>query len=417
MSFPLVTSLLTLLVLLFCSAWISSAETALFSLSSHKLKSYRHDRDPTRRLIAQLLSHPRDLLVTVFMINTFVNIILQNVASDMFGLESGWGLKVGIPLLLTLVFGEIIPKYIGLQNNVSIAHRAAPAVEKLQDYLSWIRKMFIAITTPISRIMFFFLRKEKGISKEEIEHVLETSLQHGVLSREESDLLSGYLRFQDSFVKELMRPKEEILFYDIAQPLSKLIYLFIEEGYTRVPVCQKSLDVVLGIISLPEFYTIQNALFSPSDLIPHLTKPFYVPETTPAKVVLKRLDEHGDVLALVVDEYGTITGLISREDLIEKVIGQIEDAKDQVPLFIKAGKNEVIASGKWELSEFNEYFHSTLESVGSMVTIGGWLTEQVGEIPKSGSKYDLQGFHFKILASNPKRITRIFIRKQTSKPT
>jgi CBS domain containing-hemolysin-like protein len=410
MELPFAVSIFLLLLLLYWGAWISSSETALFSISSHTLKTYQTHTDPKKQLIAQLLSHPRDLLVTVFMINTFTNIVFQNVASDMFGEHAGWSLKVGVPLILTLVLGEIIPKYIGLQNNLSIAYRVAPAIDFLQSSLSWVRKWIIAITTPISRVMFFFLKKEPAISREEIEHVLATSQKHGVLQQEETELLAGFLNLQESQVKELMLPKEDILYYDLSQPLSKLIYLFDEEAITRIPVCDQSLENVLGVITAMEFFHHQSEIASPKDLIPYLFKPFYVPETTLARLLLKRMDEQEHVLAFVVNEYGSLSGLISREDLIEVVVGLIEETEEP-QLFIPAGKSEVIASGKWELSEFNDYFNVDLKSQFKAVTIGGWLIEKIGEIPKSGSKYELEGFLFHVLAASSTRITRLFIRK------
>jgi CBS domain containing-hemolysin-like protein len=208
-----------------------------------------------------------------------------------------------------------------------------------------------------------------------------------------------------------MWPKEDILFYEIDQPLSKLLYLFIDKQCTRIPVCQGSLEHVIGIITAMQFFQHQKNIIQSEDLLPYLQKPFFVPETTLARLLLKRMDDAGHILALIVDEYGTIIGLISREDLIEVVVGRIEDEKDPHPLYINAGKNEVIASGKWELAEFNTYFHVNLKSPCHAVTIGGWLTEHLGEIPKGGTKVNLEGFHFHVLAANQVRITRLFIRR------
>lgn len=402
-------SLTLIILLLYASAWVSSAETALFSLSSHKVKTYEEDADPVKRLISRLLSHPRDLLVTVFMINTCVNILLQNVFSDMFGAEAGFGLKVGIPLVLTLIFGEIIPKYMGMQNNVAISYKVSPTLDRLNNALKWVRKVVIAITTPISRIMFFFLKPEERISKEELEHVIQTSTELGVLDHGEAELLEGFLNLLNRPIKELMWPKEDIVFYDIAEPLSRLIHLFKDEEYTRVPICNGSLEHVLGIMTAMEYFQHQDLIKKPKDILKYVQKPFYVPVTTGARLLLKRMDEASHILALIVDEYGFIMGLISREDLIEVVVGHIEDEKNQ-SLFITAEKNEVIASGKWELSEFDEYFQANLKSQNH-VTIGGWLTEKLGDIPKSGTKIELEGFYFHVLAASPTRITRLFIRK------
>ena len=213
-----------------------------------------------------------------------------------------------------------------------------------------------------------------------------------------------------------MWPKEDILFYELSQPLSKLLHLFIEKDCTRVPVCRGSLEHVLGVITSMDYFLHQDALLNGDDLIKYLEKPFFVPVTTSARVLLKRMDAANLILAFIVDEYGSITGLISREDLIEVVVGHIEDEKDLHPLFITSGESEVIASGKWELSEFNEYFHTQLTSKSHNVTLGGWLTEKVGDIPKSGMKTELDGFLFQVLAASPKRIIRLFIRKLPQGP-
>lgn len=413
MDLPLYGSLFLIVLLLYWSAWISSAETALFSLPSHKINSYKGDKDARKRLIARFLSKPRDLLVTIFMINTGVNIFLQNVMSDMFGDHGSWQYKVGIPLVLTLILGEIIPKYIGLQNNLSIAYKIAPTLSKVHEALRGVRRWVIAITAPLSKIMFFYLKKADNISKEEIEYILKTSEKQGVLFPEETELLAGFLNLQDCQVKELMQPKEDIIYYEISQPLSKLVHLFVEEECTRIPVCDKNLENMLGIISVMQFLKIQNP--TSAKIIKALQKPFYVPETTSARLLLKRMDEQGEVLGIVVDEYGSITGLISREDLIEVVVGQIEDSRDSQVFYLKAGKNEVIASGKWELSELNHHFNTSLESPNNMVTVGGWLTEQIGDIPKSGTKWEFHHLLFHVLAASSTRINRLFIKKITPK--
>lgn len=406
MDLPIYLSVTLILLLVYASAWISSAETALFSLPAHRVNLFKSEKGSAKQLIAKLLSSPRDLLVTVFMINTFINIVLQNVASDLFK-ESSWTLKVGVPLIITLIFGEVIPKYLGLQNNQSIALKCAPALERLSDWLAPMRKLIISITSPLSRILFFFLRRENVITKSEIEHVIKTSKNQGVLTTDEAELLAGYLNLSDAEVKELMQPKEDIHFYDVDDPLSELERLFVEEECTRVPVCKGDLDHVLGIISSMRYFRERDR----KEIVEVLAKPFYVPETMQAKALLRKMNELEERIALVVDEYGSICGLIAREDLIAVVIGQIDDPTSVQELYIPAGHNEAIASGKWDLADFNEYFKTDLKSQTGMISIGGWLVEMHGDIPKSGDKIELQGFLFHVLAAQPTRITRLFIKK------
>jgi CBS domain containing-hemolysin-like protein len=221
----------------------------------------------------------------------------------------------------------------------------------------------------------------------------------------------GYLDFQNKQLREVMWPREDILYYDLNQPLSKLIHLFVDQEITRLPVCDESLDHVIGILDAYQFFKHQHRFNKPQDLIPFLYKPFYVPETTTAKTLLKLLDQHRYELSLVVNEYGTLVGLIAREDLVELVIGQVKDLRDSSQLYSVAGDNEVIASAKWELSDLNDYFKTNLESPNHMTTVGGWLMEQMGEIPKTGAKYQSDSLFFQVLQAFPNRITRIYIRK------
>lgn len=404
-----------LFFLTFCSGFFSASETALFSLPLTKIKAYQTNSDTRKRLISRLVLEPRDLLVTVFMLNTFVNILLQNTVSHMFGESASWWLKVGVPFAIMLLFGEIIPKYIGLKNNVEISNAVAPTINYMQNFLQPIRKIIINITTPVSQALFFFLHKEKDISKDELKHVLKTSQEHGVLHPDEAELLWGYLNLQDATVKELMRPREDILYYDINDPISKLIYLFVEQECSRLPVCDKSINDVLGIITAREFFLHRQDLGSSQHLFSYLCKPLYVPETTPARVLLRRFDESGQVLALVVDEYGSISGLITREDLVEVVVGDIVDLRDSKELYTAAGKNEIITSGRFELSEFNHLFGVNLVSKNNMLTIGGWLIEELGDIPKTGAKLEMYNLLFQVLAADPNKIRRLYIRKLNGK--
>lgn len=405
---------LFLVFLVFCSGFFSASETALFSLSSPKIKAYHNSSNSARRLIAKLVLEPRDLLVTVFVLNTLVNILIQNTVSNMLGETTEWILRIGVPFLLMLFLGEIIPKYIGLQNNIRIADVVAPTINYLQNILKPINGLIIGITTPISRVMFFFLQHEKNISKDELKHVLAASQEHGVLNQDETELIWGYLKLQDATVKQLMRPRDDILFYDVNDPLSKLIYLFVDQECSRIPVCDKSIDNVLGVITARQFFLHRQEISNAKQLEDHLIKPLYVPENISANSLAKQFEEHKQVFALVVDEYGSISGLVTYEDIVEEVIGDISDLRDPKSLYTKAGPNEIIASGRLELEDFNALFNAELKSENNVLTIGGWLIEQIQDIPKSGTKFELNGFLFQVLSASSVRISRLYIRKLMS---
>lgn len=407
------TAVLILLLVLFLigSAFLSSSEVALFSLSSMKTKAFKSDSDPRKQLVAKLLSSPRDLLTTIIILNVIINIMVQNITSSIFGDFSGWALNIGVPLALTLIFGEVLPKSVGMANNAAISYRVAPFLDRAQRVCFPLRRVLKGIAGFVSRVMFFFLKPEEEISFDELQHALKTSRHYGILNEDEAELVRGYLNLQESQVKELMRPREEVLFFDIEDPISKLVHLFVDQECSRIPVCRENLDNVIGIISSQSFFLNRERLQQSSQLDSLLKKPYFIPEGTSAEVLLRQMYDKRESLALVVDEYGAISGLIALEDLVEKVVGEIADARDEKSRFTRSGEDVLIASGKMELSEFNEIFGVDLHSVNHMVTIGGWLTERIGDIPKSGTKINAEGFLFHVLASDPKRIRRVYIRR------
>jgi magnesium and cobalt exporter, CNNM family len=400
-----------LILLLFSSAYFSAAETALFSLSPLTLRSYKGRGDPRLSLIAKMMSRPRDILVTILMLNVLANLLVQNTVSSLFNAFPSWLLKVGVPLALTLIFGEVLPKSVAMTNNAAVAYRTAPFISSATRILRPIRNPLTKATGWISRVLFFFFRKEKEISADELRHVLKTSQETGILLPQEVRLMSGTLDLQHSTVKERMRPREEILFYSIDEPLEKLKHLFVDLETTRVPVCEENLDHLLGILSTKRFFFHQNNILSPSDLIPILKKPYYVPESTRCWTLLSNMRERGESLAIVVDEYGAVSGLISQEDLSEAMVGEISDRRDAKSRYTRSTDDVIIASGKLELSEFREIFGIPLKTHENILTLGGWLIEQLGDIPTPGTKYANDQFLFYILAADPNRIRRVYVRR------
>ncbi len=406
------TTLIVLLIVFTClSGFFSGSETALFSLSSMRVRAFRRAPQSTKRLIARLLARPRELLSTILMLNVIANILVQNISSALFADVAGWGLKVGLPLVLTLLFGEIIPKTVAFDNNAGVASFVSRPIGLLHWLLSPIRRVITWITSYISRAMFFFLKRSEEISIDELKHALATSEEHDVLHEEEADLIRGYLTFGEVSVKELARPREEFITFDLKAPLSSLPLLFKNKECSRVPVCEDGIENIIGIIEAGDYFLAREKITSPKSLRHHLRKPFFIPETMSAKALLNKFEERDESMAIVVDEYGSISGLITREDLVEVVVGEIADRRDDKARFTRAGTDVIIASGKLELAELNELFNTDLKSESSIVTIGGYLTEQIGELPKAGTRYLTDHLLFHVLAADPNRVRRIYIRR------
>lgn len=393
------------------SATFSASETAHFSLSPMKIRDYKEDLNPRKQLIAKLLSSPLELLVTILMINVLVNILIQNTTSHIFGTQSSWLLTVGVPLVITLVFGEIIPKTLALAHNSKFAYFIAPVINTARTLLGPIRKALTIFTSTLTKMLFFFLKKEKKITQDELKHALKAGKQKGILDSREASLMQGYIYLTHKSVKDFKRPREEIMAYNLAEPLENLEQLLVDQEVSRVPVIDQDLDHILGIMSVRNYFLQKEKLSTPKDILPFLMPAYYVPESMPAKNLLRHLDNKSRSIAMVVDEYGSLSGIITQEDLIESVVGEIADQRDRKMRYTIAGKDAIIASGKLELTEFEEIFDTHLTNPKSMVTINGWLIEKLEALPKTGDKITQEGFFFHILAADPNRIRRLYIRK------
>jgi len=402
--------IILLVVLLLLSAFFSGSETALFSLSPMKAKLFGQDQSRSKQMVASLVGNPRELLMTILIVNVAVNIGVQNVISSIFGLFSSWWLTVGVPLILTLLFGEAIPKSIAISHNATIAPKVAPVLYAIRILLKPIRAVVMKIASWVSRFFFFFLRKEREISLAELKHVLQTSKERGVISQDEAKLISGSLKIDELLVKELMRPRQQVLHFDIHQDLSKLVHLLVDEEVSRVPVIDQEIDNVIGIMTSDIYFIHRNEINCSDDLKHFIKDPLYVPETVSAREILALFQDTKESIALVVDEYGQISGLISQEDIVEVVIGQIADKRDEKTLFTTQNDDVIICSGKLEITELEEIFSVNLDNE-SVVTVGGYLTEKMGDIPKSGAKFISNDLLFHVLASTPNRVSRIYVRK------
>lgn len=404
-------SILSLVILILISAISSGSETALFSLSPMKVRQFRKEGGRRRKMIASLLLKPRDLLVTIMIINIAVNILVQNVVSQIFGTFSGWVYTVCVPLCLTLIFGEVLPKSIAMANNAKISLSVAPIFFVLRKIISPIRIVVTRFAGFLSHVFFFFLKKEKEISLDELKHALKKSRDYGIVSVDEAKLIGGSLNLEEMSVKELMRPRMEILYFDINHPLSELLSTYIDKECSRVPIIDGDLENIIGIMTSDLYFLHQGKIHSSNDLRRFIREAYFVPESMMARDLFIEFHERKESIALVIDEYGLISGLISLEDIIEIVVGQIDDKRDEEHLYTRAGEDIIIASGKMEITELEELFDVSLRtSKSSMATLGGLLTEELGDIPQSGTKCVINHVLFNVLSSSNTRVLKIYIR-------
>lgn len=409
----LLLQIIAIIILALASAFCSSSEVAFFSLSSSRIRSFRLSHNTRKRQVARILTQAKSLLVTVFMFNTIVNVLLQNASSDLFE-QGGWLLKVGLPLVIILIIGELIPKYFGLLHNEAIALSSAPFIEILQWISTPFRLVVTKISDLLSRLLFFFLKADQPPSREELQHILQSSEGKGVLHRDEAELILGVLALEDKQIKQVMEPRGRMPFYNIKEPLSKLIYLFSEENLLEICVVEQE-DQVLGTVSSKTFFVKKNELENGKDLLPWLQKPLFIPETSSAKLALEQLKRQKTSIALVIDEYGTTVGLISEQDIIDEIIKTKRAPEEEE--FSRVSKEAIIANGTLPLSQVKELFGISLTSSYHVITIGGWLAERLDKIPQSGEIWREKELFFRVLSADTTHVRKVYIQYEKRKET
>ncbi|EPP38342.1 hemolysin family protein [Chlamydia avium] len=393
-----------------CSGFISLSQIALFSLPTSLISHYKRSKCKKQQLVSSLLSHPHYLLITLIFLDIGLNIGIQNCVANLVGDQASWLLIVGIPLGLTLFLGEILPKAVALPYNTQIASFVAPLI---LIFTKLFRPLLHWAIGGINNVVQLILSTKKNdiIQPQQLKEVLQSCKDFGVVSQEESRLLYGYLSLSDCSVKERMKPRQDVLFYDVQTPISNLYALFSDQHCSRVPVCNDNLQNLLGICTAKALLLHGKPLQSSDDLLPLLNKPYYMPETISAKTALCNLASEDETLGMIIDEYGSIEGLITQEDLFEIVAGEITDQRREKVLYTMSSKDIIIASGTMELSDLNEIFNINLYSQNNSATIGGWLTEQMDSIPSTGTQFIWKNLIFQILDAAPNRICRVYIRK------
>jgi len=406
----LVLQLILIVLLVLASAYFSCSEVALFSLPASKVRGFRSSPDPKRQQVARLLARSKSLLVTVFIYNTITNVLLQNASSDLF--VGGWLLKVGIPLALVLVMGELIPKYLGLIHNEKLALTFASSLEWLEWAITPLRIVVTKVSYMLSRLFFFFLKPEPALSKEELAHILTSSEGKGILHKDERELINAVLLLEDKQINEIMKQRSEMPLYSIDEPISKLIYLFSEHKLSEVGLFEMPQEKMLGVIRLRDFFIHRESINQGKDLLKILRKPFYVPETTNAGTVLDQLGDESTDTAWVVDEYGATCGSITEEELLNQVAKTTSKSSEEKPEYEMINKDTIVASGTLPLDDVRALFSVQLASEHHMVTIGGFITEKLGSIPAAGTTLSHEDLFMRILASDATRIKKVYIQKR-----
>ncbi len=401
-------------LLLLASAFASGSEIAFFSLSPTDLSALDPERNGRDNNIQQLREDSERTLATILITNNFVNVMIIMVCNYMFGNLIDFGSAVVLQFLcitvlltfLLLLFGEIMPKVYSRQNPLKFCRLVVPGI-------LFCRKLFWPIETILIKsgiVAEKFIKKENHVlSVDDLEQALELTDKDDI--KDEQTMLKGIIRFGDETAKEIMTSRQDIVDIDIRSSFSEVIKSIIENNYSRIPVYQDNTDNIRGVLYI-------------KDLLPHLGKsdsfrwqslirpPYFVPETKKIDDLLRDFQENKVHIAIVVDEFGGTSGLVTLEDILEEIVGEINDEYDEdEATYTKQSYNTYIFEGKTLLSDFCRILNiddDTFDEVeGDADTLAGLLLEIKGDFPSVHERITYKNFDFEIYAVEERRISRV----------
>lgn len=404
-----------LIVLLIGSALISGAEVALFSLSRTDLEDEELAAKNQIKIITKLLERPKKLLATILVANNFINIgiviLFAFLSEFMFASITSTLIKFIVDVIvvtfLILLFGEILPKIYASRNNLKFATFMAYPLRVLDVVFSPLSLPMRAITLTIhSRLG----KQKSNLSVDQLSQALELTSEHDT-TKEEQKILQGIVSFGNTDTKQVMQPRIDVFALSIDQTYAEIVEEIVANGYSRIPVYQDNMDNIKGILYVKDLLPYLNE--KEFDWTSLLRDPFFVPENKKLDDLMSEFQEKKVHLAVVVDEYGGTSGLVSLEDIIEEIVGDISDEFDDEDLiFSKLDDKNYVFEGKTALKDFYKIIKLEDDTVfednkGEAETLAGFILENSGGFPKRNSKIKFENYVFTIESLDKKRIKRV----------
>jgi len=412
-------AILAILVLIVCSALFSGSENAFFSLSQKTLEELEETKDKPSETILYFIKHHKMLLATILIANNFLNVAIVLISSIVFGLlfdfteyhVLGFALQVIVVTFLLLIFGEIMPKVYAISNNLRIARIMAKPLYilshsfPLKYFVKWLERSTSIIDKRITK-------KGHLLSVEELNQAIDLTTGEKS-SEEEKDILRGIVNFGNISVKQIMKPRLDVVAFDNTITFTELMEKVNQHGYSRIPIYEDTFDNVVGILGIKNLlpYLNQDDSFNWQQL---LRDPFFVPETKKIDDLLKDFKEKRMHMAIVVDEYGGTSGVATMEDVMEEIFGEINDEFDvDETNYSKLDDTTYVFEGKILINDMCRLMDIDTDVFdgirGSADSLSGLLLEIAGKIPAINTELTYTNFRFLIESVDKRRIKRVKI--------
>ncbi len=406
-SIPLLIALVVLVIL---SGFFSATETAYTSLSTIKLKSLSQ-KDVKYKKVLLLYERYDKLLSTILIGNNIVNLTASSLALIFFTKIMAEGsfldptfVSTAVITIVVLLFGEISPKNIAKAYPEKLAVAFYPLI-MLCYYIFYPLNILLGLFKKLLNVLFRLDRKE-AITDDELITIVNEAEEDGTLKEEESNLIRSAIEFDDLEVKDILVPRINVVAVPTDATKQEIKKVFDGERYSRLPVYKDTIDSIVGFIHEKDFY--RNYFKQDFNVLDLMQKVEFVVEHTKISVLLKKLQAKKVHMAVVLDEYGGTLGIVTVEDIIEELVGEIYDEYDEDTELIKELKpNEFLINCSLELSEFFEYFEMDDDEEFDANTVGGWITEKLGELPTNGRKFNYKNLSVEVTKSTLKKVNEI----------
>ena len=404
---------ISIVICLALSAYFSATETAISSVSRPRLKAIEESGDARAKTALRVTERYDDALSALLIGNNIVNIAASSIGTivciDIFGENLGALASTIIMTLLVLTFGEILPKSMAKENSETIALLACGPLSVLMKVLRPLIWLFVQVKKLV--IGRFHKEDTPTVTEEELRYIIEETVDEGVLEEHESELIQSALEFNDTTASEILTPRVDVVGVDVESTPQEVAGVFLSERYSRLVVYEKSIDSIIGIITLKDFFSAY--LKDPNfDLRSIMQEVMFVPPGKPVYGLLKELQKQKAQIAVVVDQYGGTLGVVSLEDILEELVGEIWDEdEDNVSLCTPIGEGVWQAAGETHVDDLLEQIAPdvTLEE-DHPTTLSGWIVDQIERIPEAGESFELNGLQIRILSMDEHVIKRVEIR-------
>jgi len=397
------------------SGFFSSSETALFSISKIKALHLAKDGSHTERLIMRMKEQSHTLLTTILIGNNLVNIGASAIATSLaisYFKSNAVGIATGVMTLLILIFGEIFPKSFANHNNIVVA--------RIVIYpLFWLSKLFyplIFILNFIPKLHGTINTRHDTVTEDELMTMVEVVEEDGEIKEEEKEYITNIFEFDDTSCSEIMTPRADMFVLDASRPIN--IEEILKTGYSRIPVIEDSIDNVIGMLHVKNlFASFQKVCTSDPDgtldIQRIMKKPYFIPESKKLDSLLQDFKQKKNHMAVVVDEHGGVSGIVTLEDVVEEIIGEIVDETDQpTPDVIRLKGNKWLITGKIDVDDLNKELNINIPESSTYDTFSGYFLEQIGHIPTAGESIIIDKWKATVKDMDGNRIQSFIIKKE-----